>query len=156
MLDAAALVPPSAPPPAAVCVVERITDGDTLRCADGRRVRLLGIDAPERDQRPHGDAARRALARLVPEGTRVTLETGRTRRDAFNRVLAFVLLPDGTNVNERLLSEGFVVRYVGADVDRATDRRWAQAEAAARAAKAGLWASGGFACRPRDHRRGAC
>lgn len=29
------------------CDVATITDGDTLRCADGVRVRLAGIDAPE-------------------------------------------------------------------------------------------------------------
>lgn len=143
-------------PPAAVCVVERITDGDTLRCADGRRVRLLGIDAPERDQRPHGDAARRALARLAPEGTRVTLETGRVRRDRFGRVLAIVRLNDGTAVNEALVAQGFAVRYEGSDLDRAADRRLQEAEARAQQSRAGLWATGGFACRPRDHRRGAC
>jgi endonuclease YncB( thermonuclease family) len=29
------------------CSVASITDGDTFRCADGTRVRLAGIDAPE-------------------------------------------------------------------------------------------------------------
>ena len=29
------------------CAVASITDGDTLRCADGTRVRIAGIDAPE-------------------------------------------------------------------------------------------------------------
>ena len=125
-----------APPPSAVCVVERITDGDTLRCADGRRVRLVGIDAPERDQRPFGDAARRALQRLAPEGTRVTLEPGRVRRDQFDRVLAVVRLADGTDVNERLIADGFAVRYDGADIDRAVEQRLRAAEAAARKARA--------------------
>jgi endonuclease YncB( thermonuclease family) len=30
-----------------LCVVLYVTDGDTLRCQDGTRVRLAGIDAPE-------------------------------------------------------------------------------------------------------------
>lgn len=148
------VLPPA--PPAAECVVARITDGDTLRCADGRRVRLVGIDAPERSQRPHGDAATRALARLAPVGTPVTLETGRVARDRFNRVLAFVRLADGTSVNEQLVGDGYAIRYEGADVDRATAKRLERAEARARAAGAGLWATGGFVCRPRDHRRKAC
>ena len=29
------------------CAVSSITDGDTLRCVDGTRVRIAGIDAPE-------------------------------------------------------------------------------------------------------------
>jgi endonuclease YncB( thermonuclease family) len=36
-----------------VCIVERITDGDTIRC--GKVTRLLMIDAPESGQESHGD-----------------------------------------------------------------------------------------------------
>lgn len=145
-----------AQPPAVVCVVERVTDGDTIRCADGRRVRLLGIDAPEMSQRPFGQASRRALQRLTPEGSRVTLDVGRTRTDRYGRVLAVLRSPNGTDVNERLVAEGFAVRYDGGAQDAAADRRLAQAEAQARAARAGLWAQDGFRCPPREHRRKRC
>jgi endonuclease YncB( thermonuclease family) len=30
-----------------LCVVAYVNDGDTLRCQDGTRIRLSGIDAPE-------------------------------------------------------------------------------------------------------------
>jgi endonuclease YncB( thermonuclease family) len=30
-----------------LCLVASVTDGDTLRCQDGTRVRIAGIDAPE-------------------------------------------------------------------------------------------------------------
>src|SRR5918993_1062876 len=29
------------------CRVDRITDGDTFYCRDGRKVRLIGVDTPE-------------------------------------------------------------------------------------------------------------
>jgi len=32
-----------------MCTVRYITDGDTLRCADGTRVRISGINAREKD-----------------------------------------------------------------------------------------------------------
>ena len=48
------------------CVVERIADGDTFTCRDGRRVRLIGIDAPELAQGESGRQARAALRRLAP------------------------------------------------------------------------------------------
>lgn len=30
-----------------LCFVVAVTDGDTFRCSDGRRIRLAGVDAPE-------------------------------------------------------------------------------------------------------------
>jgi endonuclease YncB( thermonuclease family) len=52
--------PPGIPDEAKYVKVDRITDGDTIVLMDGSRVRLEGIDAPERDQ-PYGPTARAAL-----------------------------------------------------------------------------------------------
>jgi endonuclease YncB( thermonuclease family) len=32
------------------CVVAQFVDGDTFRCGDGRKVRLIGVDTPENGQ----------------------------------------------------------------------------------------------------------
>jgi len=87
--------------------VERVIDGDTLVLEGGRRVRLLGIDAPERG-RPGADAATARLRELV-EGRRVRLEfaaplAGRTE-DRYGRLLARVLV-GRADVGERLRREG--------------------------------------------------
>ena len=48
--------------------VVSVTDGDTIKVLDSTsiqyKVRLTGIDAPERDQ-PYGDASREHLASIV-------------------------------------------------------------------------------------------
>ena len=44
--------------------VDRVTDGDTIVLMDRTRVRLHGIDAPERDQ-PYGPIATAALENMV-------------------------------------------------------------------------------------------
>ena len=44
--------------------VDRVTDGDTIALMDRTRVRLHGIDAPERDQ-PYGPIATAALEYMV-------------------------------------------------------------------------------------------
>jgi micrococcal nuclease len=90
--------------------VKRVNDGDTVQLTDGRSVRYIGVNAPEIDHarnaaQPLGFEARALNARLV-EGRMVRLELDAERRDDYRRALAYVFLPDGTMVNERLLQAG--------------------------------------------------
>ncbi|HZD05664.1 MAG TPA: thermonuclease family protein, partial [Longimicrobiales bacterium] len=91
------------------CVIATIVDGDTLDCADGRRIRLLLVDAPETDQEPFGAVARTALEQLAPAGTSVAVETDVQLRDRYGRLLAYLHLDDGRMVNEELLRLGVAV-----------------------------------------------
>lgn len=136
------------------CVVASVTDGDTLRCEDGRRVRLIGIDAPEREQGAAFAPSRDRLRSLTPRGATVLLEGDVTPRDRYGRTLAWVWRED-ILVNERMVREGWAVLYTSAPDIRYADRIRA-AQAAARDERAGLWASGGFDCLPGDFRRGRC
>ncbi|MDW8270041.1 MAG: thermonuclease family protein [Anaerolineae bacterium] len=77
-------------------LVAYVLDGDSIRLADGREVRYLGLDAPERygpDGRPMpwAEAARAANARLV-EGQYVRLVRGEGEpdRDVYGRLLRHV------------------------------------------------------------------
>ena len=56
--------PPGVPSEARWVKVDRVTDGDTIVLMDRTRVRLHGIDAPERDQ-PYGPIATAALEYMV-------------------------------------------------------------------------------------------
>jgi micrococcal nuclease len=136
------------------CHVERVVDGDTFYCADGPKVRLLGVDAPERGQRPFGADASAALRRLLPTGAVVRLETDARITDRYGRTLAWVWRGDQM-VNEELAAAGWVVLYTVPPNVRFTNRI-AAAQRRARAQHAGLWASSGFDCLPRDHRRRRC
>lgn len=144
---------PAAPPPAS-CVVERVADGDTFSCRDGRRVRLLGIDTPELAQGEPGRQAHAALRRLLPLGTTVRLERDVAPRDRFGRELAYAWV-GSRMVNEILVREGWAVLYtLPPNVKHAARLERAQKEA--RAARVGLWESGGFECPPRAWRRREC
>ncbi|MEE1921735.1 thermonuclease family protein [Pseudomonas sp. 148P] len=124
--------------------VRRVIDGDTLRLADGRSVRLIGINTPEigRKGKPGealGETARRRLAVLVREsGGRVDLVAGRESRDKYGRTLAHVYARSGDNLAARLLGEGLGYRVAVAPNNRLVvcQRR---AEQAARKARIGLW-----------------
>lgn len=132
-------------------VVDRVVDGDTLilRVWDGdsstTRVRLWGIDSPELAAPgrgrpvadPWAEAARDRVQALV-EGRRVYLELEPSRvRGRHGRVLAFVRMPDGEWLNERLLVEGLAAadnRWPHRHVDR-----YRQLEHQAKRSGAGIW-----------------
>ncbi|MEZ5373880.1 MAG: lamin tail domain-containing protein [Microthrixaceae bacterium] len=97
------------PESAEVATVIEVTDGDTLRVrVDGaeERVRLIGIDTPERGE-CLADRARQRVVQLVASGE-VGLEPDTTDRDQYGRLLRYVHAGDAF-VNETLVSEGLAI-----------------------------------------------
>lgn len=139
--------------PGSGCRVGHVVDGDTFYCRDGRKIRLIGIDAPERTQ-SFGSVAAQALVEMLPAGTPVRLQLDVSPRDQYGRVLAYVWIGSSL-VNERLVRDGWAVLYtVPPNVKYAGRLRRAQNEA--RTSGAGLWAQRGFDCLPSDFRNGRC
>jgi micrococcal nuclease len=76
-----------------LCASPSITDGDTVRCADGTRVRLAAVDAPEmfgcrkgRTCAPgNGEKSKRVLAQLVGGRTLSCRASGLS----YNRIVAW-------------------------------------------------------------------
>ncbi|HSA57086.1 MAG TPA: thermonuclease family protein [Gemmatimonadaceae bacterium] len=136
------------------CLLTRVVDGDTIECAAGGHVRLIGVDTPEDSQEPFATSAAAALAALLPGGALVLLETDAEPMDQYDRTLAYVWY-EGQLVNWQLVRYGWAVslRY-------APNVRYAElfdaAEIRARGEVRGLWSVNGFQCRPADRRRHAC
>lgn len=86
--------------------VINVTDGDTIKILTSERqqikVRLYGIDAPEKKQ-PYGTAAKLYLADLIA-GRTVQIE--KRGKDRYKRVLGIAYL-DGKDVNEILVLNGY-------------------------------------------------
>lgn len=135
-------------------LVSWIYDGDTLMVDGIGKVRLLGIDTPERDDSPRDafyreryrisaprlrNIAARALAFNIRhvKGQRVVLDFDRERRDKFGRTLAYVYLPDGTLLNRLLLEQGLAAVY--RRFDFRLKQEFLAVEAQARQAARGLW-----------------
>lgn len=122
--------------------VTEVFDGDTVRLADGRHVRLIGINAPElgRDGRPDqplAAAARDRLQALVGDRP-VQVEFGVEERDHYGRWLAHLRLADGRSAEELLLREGLAFAIaVPPNLERLARHRAAEAEA--RRARRGVW-----------------
>ncbi len=136
------------------CTITRIVDGDTIECARRGRVRLIGIDTPESDQEPFGSQATAALEALIQPGSAVQLELDVETRDRYDRLLVYVW-SDGLLINWALVRQGWAVLLTFPLNVQYVD--WfTEAEHRARQEGRGLWAVGGFDCRPVDRRRGRC
>lgn len=90
--------------------VRWVDDGDTIVLSDGRRVRYIGINAPEvarkdKSAERFGSEARDFNKKLVYRNE-VRLEFDEERFDRYNRLLAYVFLRDGTFVNAELVKSG--------------------------------------------------
>lgn len=122
----------------------QVYDGDTVRLRDGRRVRLLNVNAPEiahgaQPGQPHGQEAARALRKLLPDGAAVGLSYDADREDKYGRLLAHLALTDGTDAQAALLAQGAAwVLVVPPNVARVDC--YARIERQARSARRGLWA----------------
>lgn len=140
-------------------LVLRVSDGDTLwvapevtdaaspgkpqRRRKPMKLRLVGVDAPERCQ-AHGEEATRALSALVL-GQRVTVR--RRATDDYGRALGTLSL-NGDDIAARLVRDGHA--WSARHFDRPVP--YAREEQAARSARRGLFAQRDPQM-PRDFRR---
>jgi endonuclease YncB( thermonuclease family) len=126
-----------------------VSDGDTIVVLDAahneHRIRLAGIDAPEKRQ-AYGDSARRHLAALV-HGRPVVVEW--RKRDRYGRLVGRVLPAQcayqacsaDMDAGFAQIKSGLAWHYKDYAREQAPDLRrlYASAEEAARAARVGIW-----------------
>lgn len=117
-----------------------VSDGDTITILDAKnqqhKVRLAGIDAPEKSQ-SFGQASKKQLAELV-FGEAVFVEWQKS--DRYGRIVGKVLL-DGSDVCLEQIRKGMAWHYKKYAGDQSADDRqtYAAVEAEAREARLGLW-----------------
>lgn len=117
-----------------------VADGDTITVLDESKVqhkiRLAGIDAPERKQ-PFGQRAKEQLSDLV-FGKTVQVETEKT--DRYGRHVGKVLI-EGRDANLAMVAAGLAWHYKRYQAEQpAADRLlYASAEEDARNGRVGMW-----------------
>lgn len=117
-----------------------VADGDTVTILDSSntqfRIRLMGIDAPEKKQ-AFGNRSKQSLSDLV-FNKKVTVEY--SKKDKYGRTVGKILI-DGLDANLEQVKSGMAWHYKQYQSEQAVaDRRpYAMAEEQARALKMGLW-----------------
>lgn len=106
-------------------------DGDTLKLADGRTVRLQGIDAPEISQ-PYGVESRNLLVRLT---RKKKIRIASHGKDRYGRTVGEIFVGK-RSVNHSMVSSGAAWWFRSF---APTDNRLRRLEDDARKRKMGLW-----------------
>lgn len=121
--------------------VVSISDGDTLTLLDASnqqfKIRLTGIDAPEKKQ-PFGQVSKQQLSAMV-FGKSVTVEW--FKKDRYQRTLGKIVL-DGLDINLKQVKSGMAWHYKKYEKEQPPEDRqtYAEAETNAQQKRLGLWA----------------
>jgi micrococcal nuclease len=89
--------------------VIRIIDGDTVELTGGERLRLLGIDCPEKNE-PYYDSAKIMVENFLA-GEIVEVAFSERRRDRYGRLLGYIYL-DSQLINSAIIRQGLGYVYL--------------------------------------------
>ena len=116
--------------------VAKVIDGDTIELTDGRRVRYIGMNTPERDQPYYKEAS--DTNRQLVDGKTAQLEVDVEAIDRYGRTLAYIWV-DGQMANLEVVRRGFANAFT-VPPNVKYEQEFRQAEREAREAGRGLWA----------------
>lgn len=137
--------------------VTQFVDGDTLEVdMNGRpeKIRLIGVDTPEthKPKTPvqcYGLAAAAFTKNVIgTQQLRLVSDSLSTDRDRYKRLLRYVYLPDGTNLNQKIIETGHGFYYPYFPFTKSDE--FALAQKTAQEGSKGLWGN----CQPTPTDRG--
>jgi micrococcal nuclease len=144
-----------------VSAVKRVVDGDTFELENGERVRLLGIDTPEKftSNKMDSDAKKSGLdveiikqlgeaashyADSLMKDRKIFLVSDPLNddKDRYGRLLRYVYTEDGMLYNLKIILDGYAFAYTNFPV--IMKDTFIRAEESARKNKRGLWSDESF------------
>jgi micrococcal nuclease len=136
--------------------VIKVHDGDTVTLMINgrmRKTRLIGIDAPEMNQRPWGRRAKEHLIDILNHTDwLVTMETDVVTIDKYGRSLVYLWTKNKEMVNERMVLDGYAVLFTIKPNSTYADR-FRKAEQSARGEKRGIWGPDGLKEKPLEYKK---
>lgn len=133
--------------------INHFVDGDTISVnmnGTNETVRFIGVDTPETHKpntpvQCYGPAAAAYTQNRIKAAgghVRLVADSLSTNRDRYNRLLRYVYLPDGTNLDQTLVAKGYAFAYVSFPFTKSAT--FSDAQKNAQANKLGLWGN----CQP--------
>lgn len=131
--------------------ISHFVDGDTIIVnmnGHDETIRFIGADTPE-THKPNTpvqcygpEAANYTKKRIGNKRVQLVSDPLSTDRDRYNRLLRYVYLPDGTNLDQELIARGYAFYYPYFPFTKSSD--FEQSEKSAINNHVGLWSK----CRP--------
>ena len=112
--------------------VTRVIDGDTFEIENSEKVRMKGINTPEKNM-PGYEEAKTFLRNIIENQSIEIVSYG---ADKYNRILAYAFL-NGQNINEEILKQGLATLYYYEEDEFYNDMKKAEGEA--RKNELGIW-----------------
>lgn len=116
-----------------VAILERVIDGDTVELKDKRKIRLLGINTPEKKM-PYSESAKEFLSNFINET--LILEYDKDKIDKYNRTLGYVFF-DNRFLNMEILENGWANAYMTSNLKY--EKTFLRAQAQAIKFGRGMW-----------------
>jgi micrococcal nuclease len=128
--------------------IDHYVDGDTIAVdmnGHVETVRFIGIDTPETHKpntpvQCYGPAAAAHTKNVIEAAggkVRLVSDSLSTNRDRYGRLLRYVYLPDGTDLNKLNIAQGYAFYYPYFPYSKSAE--FAAAQKQAQAEKRGLW-----------------
>lgn len=131
----------TAPPPQRLLTFDtcvNVIEGDLIEAKQVGLIRLIGVIAPTQGEPGYKEAI--VATKRLAMGKQIKVEICPERpNDYRKRLRAVVYLPDGTNLNTKLLRQG-VVKTLAHNPCHVDVSNWKSYQESARQAKLGLWA----------------
>ncbi|RVU54328.1 thermonuclease family protein [Anaerosphaera multitolerans] len=128
-------------------IIDSVIDGDTVRLSSGEKIRIIGINTPEKDKEKLGKEAHTYVKDLI-EGKKVYLEKDKSDRDQYERLLRYIWIEipkelskkeiETKNLSAILLKKGYARKYTF-EPDIKYENIFQEIENEARIEETGMW-----------------
>jgi endonuclease YncB( thermonuclease family) len=129
--------------------VASVVDGDTAKLiinGKSESIRIIGLDTPETvDPRKPvqcfgKEASAKAKDLLDGQKVRIEVDSSQGDRDKYDRLLRYIILPDGRNFSKVMIEDGYAFEYTY-NIPYKYQAEFKEAQRVAREQNRGLWSS---------------
>lgn len=128
--------------------VVQVVDGDTAEISingQTKKVRFIGMDTPEvvdprKTVQCYGrEASNRAHELLDDQYVSLEYDNKVGQNDKYGRTLAYIIMADGTNYNQKMIAEGYAHEYTYSSQTYKYQAEFKSAQVNAETSQLGLW-----------------